>query len=375
MARKTQRVEELAEPASPRDAQGTSLPADQMRCVLGIDGSLVGDASAPVSDVEALDALRLMLLSRAVDDRALKLNRTGAIGIYSPVDGQEASVVGSCWALDPKRDWIVPAYREQPALLRHGLGLANLFGSYMGRLAATRIPEGVNLLPRQVSVGAQLPHAAGLAWGMKLQRRDAVVMAYCGEGASSEGDFHEACNLAGVMSAPLVVVIQNNGWAISTPFARQTAAPTLAARARGYGIAGTLVDGNDFFAVFTAAREAVERARSGGGATLIETRTYRMGFHNTTDNPREYRDQAQEEVARAADPIARLQRYLTVRGVFDDAAAAAMQQSIANDIQRALEEVEAMPRPGLDDVFENVYADIPKRVRTEWDSMRKGLDA
>jgi pyruvate dehydrogenase E1 component alpha subunit len=195
-------------------------------------------------------------------------------------------------------------------------------------------------------------------------------MVYCGEGASSEGDFHEACNLAGVMKAPVVVVIQNNGWAISTPFARQTSALTLASRAPGYGIAGTLVDGNDLFAVYTAAREAVNRARSGGGATLIEARTYRMGFHNTTDNPRAYRDASQEEAARAADPIARMKRYLTAQGAFDAGIDTAIQASITEEIERALEEAEMMPRPDVDDVFENVYAYLPERVRAEWDSMR-----
>ena len=343
-----------------------------MMCILAVDGST--NRTAPMTDDEALSALRLMMLSRLVDDRAIKLNRTGNIGIYSPVDGQEAAVVGSSWALDPKRDWLVPAYREQPAMLRHGLPLANLLGSYLGRVSATRIPDEVNMLPRQVSVGAQLPHAAGLAWGLRLQGKDGVVMVYLGEGASSEGDFHEACNLAGVMKAPLVLVIQNNGWAISTPYNRQTAADTLSSRARGYGLAGALVDGNDLFAVFSVATEAVARARAGDGATLIEARTYRMGFHNTTDNPRQYRAEAQESAARLRDPIARLQRYLASRGAFDDDMAARLRDSINLEIDAALREVETMPKPGLDDVFDNVYADPPKRVTDERDSMRPFAD-
>jgi pyruvate dehydrogenase E1 component alpha subunit len=368
MARKTHRAEALANNVDPAHVDAIDA-GDEMICLLSVDGSL-RTHPAPMSDEDALDALRLMMLSRAVDDRAIKLNRTGSIGIYSPVNGQEATVVGSCWALDPQRDWLVPAYREQPALLRHGLPLATLFASYLGKLGATRIPDGVKLLPRQVSVGAQLPHAAGLAWGLRLQRKDGVVMVYLGEGATSEGDFHEACNLAGVMAAPLVFVIQNNGWAISTPYDRQTAAATLASRARGYGLAGSLVDGNDLFAVYHAAREAVARARAGGGATLIEARTYRMGFHNTTDNPRQYRDIAQEDAARGKDPIARLQRFLAARGAFDDETAARLHESISREIDAALTEVEATPKPGLDDVFENVYADAPARVRKQWESMR-----
>lgn len=373
MARRTQKVEPLAEGVRPAHAVGAN-GTSKLLSMLDVDGSLQSNAAAPLTDAEALGALRLMMLSRAVDDRAIKLNRMGSIGIYSPVQGQEATVVGSCWALDPKRDWIVPAYREQPALIRHGLPLANLFGGYLGKFSANRVPEGVNLLPRQVSVAAQLPQAVGLAWGLRLQRKDAVVMVYLGEGASSEGDFHEACNLAGVMAAPVVFVLQNNGWAISTPLALQTAAATLASRATGYGIAGALVDGNDVFAVFSACREAVERARAGDGPTLIEARTYRMGFHNTTDNPREYREQAEEDVARAKDPIVRLQLYLASRGSFNDEVANRLRDSITAEIDAALAKVELMPKPGLDDVFENSYASLPLRVQKEWDSMRDLLN-
>ncbi len=369
MARKAQQAESLAVGVKTADADSPKRD-DNVTRMLATDGSLIAE-TAPMSDDEATAALRLMMLSRAVDDRAVKLNRTGRIGIYSPVEGQEASVVGSCWALDPRRDWIVPAYREQPAWLRQGLPLANLFGGYMGHVSALRIPDSVNLLPRQVSIGAQLPQATGLAWGLKLQHKDGVVMAYLGEGASSEGDFHEACNLAGVTRAPIVFMLQNNGWAISTPYDMQTAAPSLAARAIGYGIAGALVDGNDIFAVYSAARAAVQRARDGGGATLIEARTYRMSFHNTTDNPRQYRELAEETAARQRDPIARLRRYLETKGAIDNARIATMEKSIAEEIDAALDAVEAMPRPGLDDVFENVYEDPPPRMLSQWAKMRQ----
>ena len=263
-----------------------------------------------MDDQLALEALRWMMLSQVLDDRAIKLNRVGQLGVYGPVLGQEASVVGSHLAIDPAMDWLVPAYREQPAMLRHGYPLANLLAAYMGRPSAVRIPDGVRMLPRQQSVGSQLPHAVGLAWGLRLQRSSAVVLTYAGEGASSEGDFHEACNLAGVVGAPLAIIVQNNGWAISTPSARQTAAESIAARALGYGLAGALVDGNDLFAAYAAARKAVERARGGGGATLIESHTFRMGFHNTTDNPGRYRDPKLEKEAAAVDPIRRVQLYL-----------------------------------------------------------------
>ncbi|WP_338198575.1 thiamine pyrophosphate-dependent enzyme [Candidatus Nephthysia bennettiae] len=322
-------------------------------------------AAAPLGDEQALEALRLMLLSRALDERAIKLQRLGRLGTYGPVHGQEASVVGSAIALDPSRDWLVPAYREQPAMIRHGLPLERLLAGYMGRSNAARIPDGVRLLPRNQAVGAQLPHAAGLAWGLKLRKLEGVVLVYCGEGASSEGDFHESANLAGVVGAPLVYLLQNNGYAISTPSARQSAAPALALRAAGYGFPGILVDGNDLFAVHAATREAVERARRGEGPTLIESRTYRMGVHNTTDNPREYRDDAETLDHAGRDPIARVARYLEARGLWGEQAAARVRQEIAAEIDEAQRRAAEFPRPSAADVYEHAYGVPPPRVQQQ----------
>ena len=189
---------------------------------LNADGQV--DGAVPMRSDQILEAYRLMVQSRAIDDLATKLQRLKRVGLYAPVHGQEAAVVGSAMALDPHRDWMVPASREQPAMIRHGLPLINFFAGYMGRLNHAEIPHGVKLLPRQQAIGAQLPHAAGLAWAMKLRHEHAAVMVYCGDGASSEGDFHESLNLAGVMRVPLVIVVINNQYAISTPFHKQTAA-------------------------------------------------------------------------------------------------------------------------------------------------------
>lgn len=280
---------------------------------LNADGSV--DGTPPMTADQLREALTLMLQSRAIDELAIKLQRLKRIGLYAPVSGQEAAVVGSSMALDPRRDWMVPASREQPAMLRHGLPLENFFAAYMGRFDFASIPKDVKLLPRQQAIGAQLPQAAGLAWALKLRHERAVTMVYCGDGASSEGDFHESLNLAGVMRAPLIVVAINNGYAISVPFHKQTAAATLADRAAGYGFPGISVDGDDLFAVYTAASEAVERALSGRGPSLIECRTYRVGFHNTSDNPNDYRDTAEVRAAVARDPIGRLERYMLAQGL------------------------------------------------------------
>src|SRR5438105_59816 len=251
-------------------------------------GRLRNGAKPPLDDEFVLEGLRWMMRSRAIDARATGLQRQGRLGVFSPVLGQEAAVVGSAMALDPTRDWLVPQYRELPAMLMHGYPLHKHLLNLMGNPVEGRIPDDVLMLPTQVALAAQLPHAVGIGWGLKLQGKDGVVMTYFGEGASSEGDFHEACNLAGVVKAPVVFFLQNNNWAISTPRQLQSSAGSLAERAAGYGMPGVQVDGNDLLAVNQVSREAVARARAGEGPSLIEAITYRMSFHNTTDNPSKY---------------------------------------------------------------------------------------
>ncbi len=322
-------------------------------------------SAALFEETEALAALRLMVLTRTFDRRMIGLSRRDVIGTYTPLEGQEASVLGSAMALDPSRDWIVPSYREQAALLRHGLPLDTLTAMYFGRIDAARIPEGLNIFTRQQAVGAQLPQAVGLAWGLSLRGTDGVVLVYFGEGASSEGDFHEACNLAGVVRAPIVFFLQNNGWAISTPARRQTGASTFASRAEGYGFPGVVVDGNDLFAVREVARDAVARARAGGGPTLIESRCYRMNMHNTADNPRRYRDEAEVAAARERDPIELLRSRLVAAGALDDQGYALLEREVSAEIDDAVARVQSLPRPTPPDAFEHVYATLPPNLERQ----------
>src|ERR1700694_515034 len=248
--------------------------------VLKPDGSLVAGARPRMDDEFLLEGLHWMMMSRAYDQRIPAPQRQGRFGVFPPALGQEASVVGSALALDPIRDWIVPQYREAMALVHHGYPLERLAALGMGRSPdAARIPDGVNVLPTQIALAAQLPHATGLAWGLKLQGTDAVVMAYLGDGGSSEGDFHEALNLAGIQKVPIVFFMQNNQFAISTPRSMQSATKSFTLRAAGYGFSGVEVDGNGVLAVYDVASQAVERARGGDGPTLIESITYRMGLH------------------------------------------------------------------------------------------------
>jgi pyruvate dehydrogenase E1 component alpha subunit len=340
--------------------------------VLRADGTLRNGAKPALDTARTIEALRLMMLSRAFDARATTLQRQGRTGTFSPVKGQEAAVVGAALALNPETDWIVPAYRELPGLIRQGYPLERALAGLMGRGGAGRIPDGVNVLPNQVALATQLPHAVGLAWGLKLQGIEGVVMAFCGEGAASEGDFHEACNLAGVVKAPIVFMLQNNQWAISTSREVQSATRFFSDRAQGYGFPGAVADGNDLFAVYDLARAAVDRARAGEGPTLIEAQTYRLSFHNTTDNPRRYLPEGWLEEAEKKDPIKRLQTWLRSQGLWDEGAAAALEGEIAEQLDAALEWVSAQPVPEPVNLFDNVYADLPPRLVRQRSNLMNG---
>jgi pyruvate dehydrogenase E1 component alpha subunit len=330
--------------------------------VLLPDGTLAAPARPRLEEEFLLEALRWMMKSRLYDARAIALQRQGQFGVYSPGMGQEASIVGSAMAVDPSRDWMVPQYRELMATVHHGLPLEVITAQYLGKIAPARIPDGVKVLPTQVSIAAQLPHATGLAWGLRLRGEDAMVLAYIGAGGSSEGDFHESLNLAGVTRAPIVFFLQNNQWAISTSRRVQSATTSFALRAPGYGFEGVQVDGNDVMAVYDVALAAVERARRGGGPTLIESVTYRISFHNTTDNPSRYQDPKELEEARARDPIERVQKYLTGLGLWDPKREADLTEELRAENEEALRLAIEAPAPGPADVFANVYEHPPDRV-------------
>jgi pyruvate dehydrogenase E1 component alpha subunit len=339
------------------------IPSHRLR-ILDPQGQLVDGAQPTLESGRTVEALRWMLLSRAFDAKATAMQRQGRIGTFSPVLGQEASVVGSAMALDPATDWVFPSYRELPAVLRQGMPLERIWSALMGKVRAGRVPDGVNVLPTQVALGTQIQHGVGVAWGLKLQRKPGVVMVYFGEGAASEGDFHEACNLAGVQQVPVVLVCQNNQWAISTSRSHQSAGEFYR-RAEGYGFPGFQVDGNDLFATYKVAEEAVARARAGEGPTLIECVTYRLSFHNTTDNPSAYLPEGWLEQAEKEDPVARLTTYLAGQGLWDEAAESAMKGEIAEQMDAAVAAAIGAPAPTPEDVFEDAYVDLPPRVRRQ----------
>lgn len=345
------------------NVQDAPIPPYRRR-ILDPHGRLVDGAEPTMTEAQTIEALRWMLFSRMFDQRAIGLQRQGRLGTVSPVKGQEASVIGVSMALNPDIDWIFPSYREVPAVIRHGIPAGVYLAALMGKVMAGRIPEGVNALPTQVALATQIPQAVGMAWGLKLQGKPGVVVPFFGEGAASEGDFHEAMNLAGVKRVPVVFVLQNNGWAISTSRAVQSAGEFYR-RAEGYGFSGVQVDGNDIFAVYEAARDAVARARRGEGPSLIETITHRQSFHNTTDNPRAYLPDGWLEEAERQDPIARLTTYLRSTGLWDDATEAAMTGEIKEDLDAAVDWAVVQPASLPEDVFNFAYVTPPARVRRQ----------
>lgn len=333
---------------------------------LSPDGQLITNEPLPLSHDQMVEAFTLMLLSRQIDAFAVAKQRLGIFGTYGEHTGQEATLVGTSFLLDPKNDWIVPQYREMPAMLRHGMPLHHFFLLCSANPAGFRVPDGVNALPTQVSLAAQIPHAVGLAWGLKHQGKSGIVATYFGDGASSEGDFHEALNLAGVRKAPVCFFMQNNGYAISTPVALQSATQSFAARARGYGFPGILVDGNDLLAVVAASNFAIERARSGLGPTLIEFRTFRMKSHNTSDDFTIYVDQ--DELARWADldPLSRVRKYLVAKSLWSQEREEAELQSIKTRIDQAFEMSSSDFKGEVHQIFENVYAEVHPRLAKQY---------
>jgi len=338
--------------------------------VLDENGTLRDDAREPALSDEALvDMYADMLLARRFDRRVVSLNRQGRIGSFPPMYGHEAAQVASAHALD-EGDWIAPSYRDHGALMAHGLALENSLLYYMGHEAGNAIPEDVNSLPINGSVGSQLLHSMGMAWADVLRGDpDTVYCCYFGDGATSQGFAQEAWNFAGVFDTPNVFFCQNNGWAISVPRERQTASETLAQKAHAYGFDGVQVDGMDPLAVYRATREAVEKARDPGPdelrPTLIEAVLYRLGAHSTADDPSKYREEAEVEEWKRLDPLPRFERYLRETGRIDDEDHDALEASVEERIEEAVQAAESVDDADPRQMFDHVYDDVPDHLREQ----------
>ncbi|MBT6275236.1 MAG: pyruvate dehydrogenase (acetyl-transferring) E1 component subunit alpha [Chromatiales bacterium] len=319
-------------------------------------GQLHPGVEPALAPERVFEGLRLMMFARAFDAKCFSLQRQGKVGTFAPMVGQEACTAGSALALDKHLDWIVPQYRELPAQVLHGHPVELIARYRMGHPEGGSLPENVRVMQFQISLAAQIPHAVGLAWGMQMKGEPGISVAYFGDGASSEGDFHEACNLAGVVKAPVIFFIQNNQWAISTPREMQSGVADLAARAPGYGFHGVSVDGNDMLAVHQVTAEARARALAGDGPTIIEAHTFRMWAHTTADDPTRYVDPAVKARWEARDPIDRMQRYLKGIDAWSAAQEDQWNQEISAEVEAIFERALAESPGTPEDVFEHVFA-------------------
>jgi pyruvate dehydrogenase E1 component alpha subunit len=344
----------------------------KMLQILKPDGTLQPDQRPPISDQETFNLYQKMVFIRLADQRCLNLQRQGRFGTYAPIWGQEACQIGSTFVLQ-KGDWIFPAFREIGATLMMGIPLKNFLLYWMGNEIGSQAPEGINVMPVSVPVGSQTLHAVGAAWGAKLKGDKIVTLVFFGDGATSEGDFHEAMNFAGVFKTPTIFFCQNNQYAISVPRSIQTASKTIAQKAVAYGFDGIQVDGNDLFGVIAATREAVEKASSGGGATLIEGVTFRFGPHTTADDPTKYRTEKEIEPWKPLDPLVRLKLYLKEKGLWSEEVEKKTSEQVQMEIDQAVKEAEAEPAPEVDAIFKYVFAEMTSPLEEQLEYLKSTL--
>lgn len=342
--------------------------------ILDDKGRLDKDLEPEIASETLVKLYRTMLLTRRLDERMFNLQRQGRIGTFAPSSGQEAAHLGAVGPLRPS-DWVVPAFRETGADIWRGRRIESIIEYFNGFNEGGEIPAESNNLPIAVPVGSQIPHAVGIAWAMKYRRTDDVTMAFFGDGATSQGDFHEGLNFAAVYEAPVVFVCQNNQWAISIPLSRQTRSKTLAQKAMAYGMPGIQVDGNDILAVYAAAEEAIELARSGGGPTLIECVTYRMSVHTTADDPRRYRSDEEVESWKKKDPLIRFQRYLEQKDLLSAERLEKLEKEVQEEIQSAVERAESRMQKMVDPLkmFDHLYAEMPPHLKLQKTALERRL--
>ncbi len=318
-------------------------------------------ALAPsLADEELKRMYETLVLSRTFDQRALNLQREGRLGTYPSFLGQEASQVGSALAVE-RSDWLFPSFRESGVYVAMGYPMHLLFQYWSGDERGMKIPDPMNVFPLSIPVGTQIPHAVGAAAAAKYRGDRVAVVVYFGDGGSSRGDFHEGLNMAGSFKLPVVFICVNNQWAISVPRERQTAAKTIAQKAYAYGFEGIQADGNDVFAVYKATKDALQKAKGGGGPTLIECFTYRMADHTTSDDASRYRPKEEIEAWKAKDPILRLRLYMEKKGLWAEAYQKDVETRAKAAVDEAQKKAETTPPPDPRDMFTYTYGSLTQR--------------
>jgi pyruvate dehydrogenase E1 component alpha subunit len=332
--------------------------------ILDEKGKVDKNLEPDISNEELLKLYRFMVLSREADSRMLKMQRQGRLGTLPACMGQEASFCAPTLAINDN-DWFVGSYRELGGRLMRGEPLVNTMLVYNGWEEGSYNPQSPRTLPVAIVLASQLPYAVGLAYASQQKGEDSVALAFFGDGASSEGDFHEALNFAAVWKAPVVFVNQNNHYAISTPRHKQTASNTIAQKAISYGIPSIQVDGNDALAVYKATKEAVDRARAGEGPTLIENITYRMLMHTTADDPTKYRDDEEVQAWKDRDPLIRFKKYLTNKKIWNNKKQEALEAEIKAELEAAVKEFESMSDFKPDAHFDYLFGDQPEVIEEQ----------
>ncbi len=343
--------------------------------VLDENGNLDPELDPDLPAESRVALYRTMVRARMADEKLLNLQRQGRVGTFAPCIGQEAASAGPAFAMR-QSDWFVPAFRELAGLLVRGMPIWRYYLYYAGFEEGNVWPEAGRTLPISIPVASQVLHAVGLAYAMRLQgETDTAAVAFVGDGGTSEGDFHEALNMAAVWNLPVVFVVQNNQWAISIPRSSQTKAESIAQKAVAYGMAGVQVDGNDALATYRAVAEALERGRRGEGPTLIEAVTYRLSMHTTADDPKKYRDE--EEVQRVwwpREPLVRFRRHLEDRGLWDQDKEEELRSQIRQELAEAVERFQRAAAEAAPDVpFRHAYAEAPPYLQRQLADFRKAL--
>ncbi len=350
---------------------------EKLLTIIEKDGKVAKAKDPNLSREELEQIYTAMVMTRVMDERGLVLQRQGRIGFYLPSTGQEASHIGSAFALRDS-DWLFPAYRQQGILLLRGAPLNQVVAEWIGNAAdvckGRQMPvhysfRAIHFFSVSSPIGTQISQATGAAMAARARKEDTVVMTWFGDGGTSSNDFHAGLNFAGVFKSPVVFVCENNQWAISVPLEQQTRSETIARKAEAYGMPGVRVDGNDVLAVYRVCKEAVERARKGEGPTLIETVTFRMGPHSSSDDPTRYRDPKLVEEWKRRDPIERFRKYLTQRGIWNEDFEQKLQESCKQKLKDALEFAEAQPKPDPESLFEDVYMNPTPQLRAQRDEL------
>jgi pyruvate dehydrogenase E1 component alpha subunit len=349
------------------------LPREHPVRLIDETGRLTADDRYPTPPVERLlDAYRALVRGRRINEQANALVRQGRLAVYPSSHGQEACQVAAALVLDD-RDWLFPTYRDSVSVITRGVDPEEALVLLRGDWHAGYDPNRYRVAPQATPLATQLLHAAGLAHAAKLRGEDTVVLAMCGDGATSEGDFHEALNFAAVFRLAVVFFVQNNEFAISVPLSRQTAAPSLAHKAVGYGMPGQRVDGNDVAALLAVLGDAVERARGGGGPALIEAHTYRMQAHTNADDDTRYRERAEVQAWVQRDPLLRLRAHLSQAGQLDDATEAAVADEAERTAAALRDAMNRDVRPDPEDLFRFVHAERTPQLREQWDLLQDEL--